>query len=488
MANVTSGHKRKALLPTTFLLGLVFYSLSAIAQIRVIDNKGTIQMVDTSKWKLNGNDIGNKNTGNVGIGTDAPMAKLHNTGATILGSVALTDFAANAPIGTAAATVDTYSGAVITQTTAGITLTLPNPTNNPAGRVFQVSNAAASAQAITVQGVTIAPGSSALYRWDGAAWNTTTALANNIPLSGLTEAIKTNTIDNTNYAQVWNWSTANTQTPLSISANALTSGNMLSLASTATGTTGSLLNISSASAAAVTGGLVNMNFTGAHTGNGLNITDATTTGTAVGISAAALTSGSALNIAASTNTSTNGLLNVANGAAFSATATGKVATVQANVTPNSGLAVYANGNVTVGTATPAFTATTASATKPTLGVDGTINASNYTSPVVSLTDAATITWDLSQGNNAKVTLGAAGRTLNLVNLKAGMYGTLVVTQDATGSRTITTIQKGGAAVTSKVINGGGGTLSFTSAASAIDVHCFFYDGTNLYWTSGFNYN
>lgn len=48
-------------------------------------------------------------------------------------------------------------------------------------------------------------------------------------LSGLTAGAATNTIDSLNFAQVWNWSTASTQSPMSISANALTTGSLLNL-------------------------------------------------------------------------------------------------------------------------------------------------------------------------------------------------------------------------------------------------------------------
>ncbi|WP_413290822.1 tail fiber domain-containing protein [Bdellovibrio sp. HCB337] len=48
-------------------------------------------------------------------------------------------------------------------------------------------------------------------------------------LSAITAATSTNTIDSLNFAQTWNWSTATTQSPLSISANALTTGSLLNL-------------------------------------------------------------------------------------------------------------------------------------------------------------------------------------------------------------------------------------------------------------------
>lgn len=46
-------------------------------------------------------------------------------------------------------------------------------------------------------------------------------------LSGITAATATNTIDNTNYAQTWNWSTATTQNPMTMVANGLTTGSVL---------------------------------------------------------------------------------------------------------------------------------------------------------------------------------------------------------------------------------------------------------------------
>jgi len=120
-------------------------------------------------------------------------------------------------------------------------------------------------------------------------------------LSGLTDATVDHSIDNKNYAQTWNWSTATTQNPLSITADALTTGSALSISSVSTGlTTGGLLTLTGKVAAATA----------------------------------------------------KGLLNVVNNAASTS---GTVATIQANTTAGAGLTVLANGNVGVGTATPAAT-------------------------------------------------------------------------------------------------------------------------------------
>jgi hypothetical protein len=73
-----------------------------------------------------------------------------------------------------------------------------------------------------------APGTSGnVMTSDGTNW--TSVAPTGVSLSSLSVATATNTIDNTNYAQTWNWSTANTQNPLSMNFNALTTGSALSL-------------------------------------------------------------------------------------------------------------------------------------------------------------------------------------------------------------------------------------------------------------------
>jgi hypothetical protein len=113
--------------------------------------------------------------------------------------------------------------------------------------------------------------------------------------------------------------------------------------------------------------------------------------------------------------------------------------------------------------------------------DSTLNAPNYTSTFQTLTFGATITWDQTKGATAAVTL-TGNATLSITNEVAGMYGLIRVSQDATGSRTLTLPGS------SKVINGGGGVVALTTTASATDVLSYFYDGTNYYWTVGYNYN
>jgi hypothetical protein len=89
----------------------------------------------------------------------------------------------------------------------------------------------------------------------------------------------------------------------------------------------------------------------------------------------------------------------------------------------------------------------------------------------TLTDGATISWDVSAGQIATVTL-AGNRTIAApTNLKVTTY-LLHVIQDATGSRTLTwnSVFKWPA----------GAAPPLTTTANARDIFSFISDGTNLY--------
>jgi hypothetical protein len=90
----------------------------------------------------------------------------------------------------------------------------------------------------------------------------------------------------------------------------------------------------------------------------------------------------------------------------------------------------------------------------------------------TLTDAATIAWDVSGAQVAKVTLGG-NRTLGApTNLIDGATYVLRVKQDATGSRTL---------AYNSVFKWPGGTAPVLStAANALDILTFVSDGTYLY--------
>lgn len=82
-------------------------------------------------------------------------------------------------------------------------------------------------------------------------------------LSSIAAATAINTIDSLNFAQTWNWSTLSTQTAMAMNANAITSGKILDVASSAAGFTGTMANLTlSGSNAANTGTLLKSSVTG----------------------------------------------------------------------------------------------------------------------------------------------------------------------------------------------------------------------------------
>jgi hypothetical protein len=114
---------------------------------------------------------------------------------------------------------------------------------------------------------------------------------------------------------------------------------------------------------------------------------------------------------------------------------------------------------------------------------GTVTSPIYASTPQALTDAATINWNPSNGLNASVTLGG-NRTLSFASTPAvGSYGTLIVTQDATGNRTITL-----PSTSNKVLGSASTTtIALSTAANAKDILNFYYDGANCYWNIGQGY-
>ena len=94
----------------------------------------------------------------------------------------------------------------------------------------------------------------------------------------------------------------------------------------------------------------------------------------------------------------------------------------------------------------------------------TIYTAHQGSPFVTIPDAATIVWDLQRAQKGKVTIGATGRTMTFVNGVDGFTYWLLVLQDGTGSRTITTW--------TNFDYGTAGTQTLTTTASKGDLLAF----------------
>jgi hypothetical protein len=115
--------------------------------------------------------------------------------------------------------------------------------------------------------------------------------------------------------------------------------------------------------------------------------------------------------------------------------------------------------------------TTATGTVLTLSDSNILFAKKGYFAEQTLTDGATIDWNLSTQQVAKVTL-AGNRTLNApTNQQAGAFYSLAIIQDGTGSRTLT--------FNSAYKFTGATAPTLTTTASAKDIIIFKSDGTNL---------
>jgi len=89
--------------------------------------------------------------------------------------------------------------------------------------------------------------------------------------------------------------------------------------------------------------------------------------------------------------------------------------------------------------------------------------------VTTLTYGATITLDMSAGNNYAVTLTGNATLANPTNMVAGQSGVIKITQDATGSRTL--------AYGSYWDFAGGTAPTLTTTANAVDILVYYVDST-----------
>lgn len=98
----------------------------------------------------------------------------------------------------------------------------------------------------------------------------------------------------------------------------------------------------------------------------------------------------------------------------------------------------------------------------------------------TLTDGASIAWNLNTQQTAIVTLGGNRTLANPTNMQAGSTYTLIVKQDATGSRTLAY------GANYKWPSGTAPTLS--TGANAVDILTFISDGTRMYGVGALNFS
>jgi hypothetical protein len=101
---------------------------------------------------------------------------------------------------------------------------------------------------------------------------------------------------------------------------------------------------------------------------------------------------------------------------------------------------------------------------------------------IGLIGSTTISWDYSLGYNAQITMSFDRTLTEPTNVDDGDYGTLVITQDATGGWAL------GLPASFKVVNGGGGAITLSTAANSVDSISWVKKGTDFLVTLGLNFS
>jgi hypothetical protein len=166
------------------------------------------------------------------------------------------------------------------------------------------------------------------------------------------------------------------------------------------------------------------------------------------------------------------------------TGTASTATALATARTIQGVSFDGSANITVATAGSGISVIgTAIANTGVLTVNGNagaitnIAATNVVQSftvaqrgtITALTDGATITPDFAAANNFSVTLGGSRTLANPTNLTAGQSGTIVITQDGTGSRTL--------AYGGYFKFAGGTAPTLTTTAAAVDVIAYYVESS-----------
>ena len=164
----------------------------------------------------------------------------------------------------------------------------------------------------------------------------------------------------------------------------------------------------------------------------------------------------------------------------------KLAAITGTNTGDQDLSAYATTTALAGKAplaAPTFTGTVSAGVISTTS----ITSLTYSSAPKTLTyTGSTINWNPTLGLNAAITLTQNSALSFTAAPPVGSYGTVVLTQDATGTRTVTLPTISG--VTNKVLGSTStSTVALSTVANSKDILNFYYDGTNCYWNIGQGY-
>lgn len=109
-------------------------------------------------------------------------------------------------------------------------------------------------------------------------------------------------------------------------------------------------------------------------------------------------------------------------------------------------------------------------------------ASVQSKSFISLPGSTLISWDYSLGYNAQITMSLDRTLSEPTNVSDGDYGTLVITQDGVGGWNLTL------PASFKVVNGGGGAITLSTAPNSVDSISWVKKGTDFLVTLGLNFS
>jgi hypothetical protein len=215
---------------------------------------------------------------------------------------------------------------------------------------------------------------------------------------------------------------------------------------------------------ATSGGIPCFTSTTAEASSGLLAANSLMLGGGAGVCPGTTTTGTGVVTAVGNAVNTNGGLVTASTASIASGAIltgGGSATAISGITPGTGVATALAAALSAAADIQAGTSGSKLVVPSALAGSGAIQ---------TLTDGATVNWDMASGYNAKVTLGGNRTLAAPTNVTAGLTYQIWVIQDATGSRTLTwnAAYKFGTA----------GTPTLTTTANAIDlITCTAYAAT-----------
>ncbi len=448
------------------------YGLKAIASGASLNSVAAYLEVTggTNKYALIVPNAG----GNVGIGLSAPLSLFHVDGGASFTTQTVATISANSlSSGNLLLVQGPTSGATLTGNLLQVTSASTGAAANGfarfnfsaahTGNGFQIDDATATGTAmqLNANSITTGAGNGLVINANGM----TSSTGNGLLVSSTGVYTGANGI----FAVTGNSATSGTVSKISFTG--LTSGNGLVIQGPTAGATltGNLLQVNSASTGAATNGFARFNFSAAHTGNGFQIDDATTTGTAMQLNANSITTGAG-----------NGLVINANGMT-SSTGNGLLVSSTGVYTGANGLFAVTGNSATSGTVSKiSFTGLTSG--------NGLV--------IQGPTAGATLTGNLLQVNSAST--GAATNGFARFNFSAAHTGNGFQIDDATTTGiaqaiNVNSLTTGtGLNLSSTSVGGNASKLinlnrSGTNTAAAMTNYGIYSSISNTNATSGTNY-